>query len=279
MMVAHWSMEHFSVLLLAGFVAGVVNALAGGGSFLTLGALVWIGVPPLVANATGTVAQLPGYLAGAWGLRHGMQPPPGLGMGQTMASVLVGGICGAALLLLTPSRAFDHIVPWLLLLATALFAIAPQLRTWISRRRTKQLHTPATAEANAPPARHDSPCSQTSARTSALCLFVVSVYGGYFNGGLGIILLALLGLLGQSNIIAMNGMKSLLSCLLSTVAVAVYAFGGIVAWNEALLMMLGTTAGGYAGARLAHRLPTAVLRWGIVAVGLVLSALFFARSG
>lgn len=277
MMVAHWSMEHFFVLLLAGFVAGVVNALAGGGSFLTLAALVWSGVPPLVANATGTVAQLPGYLAGAWGLRHGMQPPPGLGMGQTMIWVLAGGICGAALLLLTPSRAFDHIVPWLLLLATALFALAPQLRAWVSRRRAAQLQTPATSHTT--PARHDDPALAVSARTSALWLFVVSVYGGYFNGGLGIILLALLGLLGQRNIIAMNGMKSLLSCLLSSVAVAVYALGGIVAWNEALLMMLGTTTGGYAGARLAHRLPAAVLRWGIVAVGLVLSALFFTRSG
>lgn len=277
MMVAHWSMEHFFVLLLAGFVAGLVNALAGGGSFLTLAALVWSGVPPLVANATGTVAQLPGYLAGAWGLRHGMQPPPGLGMGQTMIWVLAGGICGAALLLLTPSRAFDHIVPWLLLLATALFALAPQLRAWVSRRRAAQLQTPATSHTT--PALHDDPALAVSARTSALWLFVVSVYGGYFNGGLGIILLALLGLLGQRNIIAMNGMKSLLSCLLSSVAVAVYALGGIVAWNEALLMMLGTTTGGYAGARLAHRLPAAVLRWGIVAVGLVLSALFFTRSG
>lgn len=248
-------MFDIALLLGAAFVAGALNAVAGGGSFLTLPALVFVGVPPVVANATGTVALLPGYLAGAWGFREDLAPPPSLSLRAVVLLSLVGGSAGAGLLLLTSDSVFQRIVPWLLLVATALFALAPQLRAWSGH------------QGKAP-----------AAWKAALGMLAVAAYGGYFNGGLGILLLALLGLLGQTQLNAMNGMKNLVSALLTAIAVGIYAAGGIVQWRLALLMMVAATLGGYGGARVARRLPATVLRWGIVATGLVMAGLFFARQ-
>ena len=247
-------MFDLALLLVAAFVAGALNSVAGGGSFLTLPARVFTGVPPVVANATGTVALLPGYMAGAWGFREDMQSPPGLSMRSTVALSLIGGSAGAALLLVTSDAAFNKIVPWLLLVATALFAFGPQLRQWAGS------------------GGHGAGASPLKA---GLGMLAVAIYGGYFNGGLGILLLALFGLLGQTQLNAMNGMKNLVSALLTAIAVVIYAAGGKVFWYQALVMMVAATAGGYGGARLARKLPPAVLRWGIVATGLVMTALFF----
>lgn len=254
--------SHIALLLAAAFVAGALNAVAGGGSFLTLPALVFTGVPPVVANATGTVALLPGYAAGAWGFKDDMAPPPGLSTGKVVLLSLIGGSAGAALLLVTPDHLFRKVVPWLLLAATAMFAFGPQLRAWASGKSSGQ-----NAEHGAP-----------SATKAALGMLAVAIYGGYFNGGLGILLLALFGLLGQTQLNAMNGMKNLVSALLTAIAVAIYAVGGIVEWPQALLMMVAATAGGYGGARVARKIPAHILRWGIVLTGLVMAGLFFAKS-
>ncbi|MBB6578420.1 putative membrane protein YfcA [Comamonas odontotermitis] len=249
-------MADIAILLAAAFVAGALNAVAGGGSFLTLPALVLTGVPPVLANATGTVALLPGYAAGAWGFKDDMASPPGLSMKAVVALALTGGALGAALLLFTPDATFRKIVPWLLLAATAMFAFGPQLRAWASRRNGSGAGSP-------------------SAMKAALGMLAVSIYGGYFNGGLGILLLALLGLLGQTNLHAMNGTKNLVSALLTAIAVAIYAAGGVVQWKQALIMMVAATLGGYLGARVARKIPPSWLRGGIVATGLVMAALFF----
>ena len=246
-------MFEIALLLSAAFVAGALNAVAGGGSFLTLPALVFVGVPPVVANATGTVALLPGYAAGAWGFREDTAPPPGLSMRLLVALSLIGGAAGAALLLVTSNEMFAIVVPWLLLAATVLFAFGPWLRAKLAGG------TPSTAKAT-------------------VGVLAVAAYGGYFNGGLGILLLALFGLLGQTQLNAMNGLKNLVSTLLTAIAVAVYAYGGVVNWRYALLMMLAATAGGYLGARVARRIPAQWLRWGIVATGLVMTGIFFARQ-
>lgn len=244
-----------ALLLAAAFVAGALNSVAGGGSFLTLPALVFTGVPPVAANATGTVALLPGYMAGAWGFREDMQPPPGLSMRAVVLLSLIGGSAGAALLLVTSDAVFNQVVPWLLLAATAMFAFGPQLRQWAG----------SGGHGAASPLK------------AGLGMLAVAAYGGYFNGGLGILLLALFGLLGQTQLNAMNGMKNLVSALLTAIAVAIYAAGGIVEWKQALLMMIAATLGGYGGARVARKLPAPVLRWGIVATGLVMAAVFFWR--
>ena len=241
------------LLLAAAFVAGALNSVAGGGSFLTLPALVFTGVPPVVANATGTVALLPGYVAGAWGFREDTAAPPGLSMRLLVVLSLLGGAAGAGLLLITSDAAFNRIVPWLLLVATALFAFGPQLRKMLAGG------APSTSRAT-------------------VGVLAVAAYGGYFNGGLGILLLALFGLLGQINLNAMNGLKNWVSALLTAIAVAIYAAGGVVQWREALLMMVAATLGGYVGARVARRIPANWLRAGIVLTGLVLSARFFWRQ-
>lgn len=252
------NLGQLALLLAAAFTAGALNAVAGGGSFLTLPALVFTGVPPVIANATGTVALLPGYMAGAWGFKDDMQSPPGLSMKQVVALSLIGGSAGAALLLFTPDATFRKVVPWLLLAATAMFAFGPQLRAWASGKNAAHA-TPSVAKA-------------------AAGMLIVAIYGGYFNGGLGILLLALFGLLGQTSLNAMNGMKNLVSALLTAIAVVIYAVGGIVEWKQAIVMMVAATLGGYLGARVARKIAPHVLRWGIVATGLVMAGLFFAKG-
>ncbi len=247
---------HLALLLVAAFGAGTLNAVAGGGSFLTLPALVFTGLPPVLANATGTVALLPGYVSGAWGFREDLQAPPGLTLGAMALLSLAGGAAGATLLLVTDDRTFRVLVPWLLLVATALFAVGPAIV-----RRT-----------------HKRSGGSVSRARAAIGVVLVSIYGGYFNGGLGILLLALFGLLGQTNLHAANGSKNVVSALLTAIAVLIYAAGGLVVWPQALLMMVTATAGGYFGARLARRIPASVLRAGIVAVGLLMAGLFFVRG-
>lgn len=239
-----------SLMFVAAFFAGALNAVAGGGSFLTLPALVVVGLPAVAANATGTFALLPGYLSGALALRHEIRPMPGLSLRALIGMSLLGGALGAMLLLWTSDEVFRHIVPWLLLVATLLFALGPKL--------TRQAG-----------ASHASPMLVLSA------IFVVTVYGGYFNGGLGILLLAAFGLLGQSNLHAANGLKNLISALLTAIASLLYIAGGLVYWPQALWMMLAATLGGYVGARLSRHVPVRYLRWGIVAVGMAMSAAFF----
>lgn len=244
------------LLLSAAFGAGALNAVAGGGSFLTLPALVFTGLPPVVANATGTVALLPGYASGAWGFREDLQAPPGLTLKRMAVLSVAGGAAGAMLLLVTDDQTFRVLIPWLLLAATALFAVGPAI---VQRTRMRDGGAPSIGRAS-------------------IGVLLVSVYGGYFNGGLGILLLALFGLLGQSNLHAANGSKNLVSALLTAIAVLVYAAGGLVAWPQALVMMVAATAGGYVGARMARRLPASVLRAGIVGIGLLMSIIFFVRG-
>lgn len=241
------------ILLAAAFLAGAMNAVAGGGSFLTLPALIYAGVPPVAANATGTVALLPGYASGVYGYRQDLTPVGTLSLPLLSVVSLAGGLAGAGLLLVTPDSVFRGIVPWLLLLATGLFAFGTMLA---QRLRRLGLHGNGAMLGT---------------------LFAVSVYGGYFNGGLGILLLAQLSLFGMTDLNAMNGLKNLFSAVLTAIAVVAYAAGGAVEWPKALLMTVAAVAGGYVGARLGRRIPKPVLRAGIIAVGLVMSAVFFLK--
>jgi hypothetical protein len=241
---------HVALLLGAAFLAGALNAVAGGGSFLTLPALIFTGVEPVAANATGAMALLPGYILGAWAFRDDMRTIEATALWRMVAASLIGGIVGATLLLGTPNPIFRAIIPWVLLVATALFAFAPLVVGQLRRGK------------------------MAGVATTMIGILTISVYGSYFSGGLGILLLALFGLVGFSNLHTMNGLKNLLSATLTTVAVALYALGGAVQWPRALLMMLAATAGGYAGARLGRRVPALWLRACIVAVGLIMAFLF-----
>lgn len=235
-------------LVVAGLLSGMLNALAGGGSFITLPTLIFFGLPPVVANATGTAAQLPGYVMSAWRFRRDMAMPANIHPLIMLGLSVVGGVLGAWLLTVGQPRVFEQLVPWLILFATALFALGPRLML-LMRRLPWQC--------------------------GLVLLFAACVYGGYFNGGLGIILLAVLSVLGQHNLHGMNGLKSALSAGLTAVAVLVYSAGGLIAWPQFLLMAAASLVGGYWGAAVAYRISPALLRTGIVTVGLLMAAVFF----
>ena len=241
----------FALLAAAAFAAGVLNAIAGGGSFLTFPALVFTGVPPIVANATSALAVSPGYLGITLGFREELRALPARRLRQEMLISAVGGVAGALLLLVTPSHLFTGIVPWLLLFATALFAAGP----WIARR-----------------AAGLSGGGEVRWRNPAL-----AIYGGYFTGGLGILLMALYTVAGETRLNTVNALKNLNSLVLSWLSVVAFVLAGAIAWQQGLLMMAAATAGGFFGARWSKRLPVPWVRLGVIAIGLAMSAAFFAR--
>lgn len=245
--------------LLAGaaFGAGVLNAIAGGGSFLTFPALVFTGVPPIVANATSALAVSPGYLGSTLGFKAELRELPARRLRREMAIAAVGGLAGAGLLLVTPARLFSGIVPWLLLLATALFAAGPA----IARR-----------------AQAASAGGHGLARWREPGLLAVAIYGGYFNGGLGILLMALYTVAGEPRLATVNALKNLNSLVLSWLSVAAFVAAGAIAWRQGLLMMVAATVGGYLGARWSRHLPAVWVRSGVIVTGLVMSLLFFLRG-
>ena len=249
-----------ALLCSAAFLGGALNTIAGGGSFLTLPALAFVGVPLVMANATGAVALLPGYLTGAWALRGGVSAErPLLPMGELVVLAAAGGATGAALLATTNDAMLGRIIPWLMLLATVLFLVGP---AWMARRTGF-----GTAPAHA----------GTPSRTRVV-LLAVSIYGGYFNGGMGILMLALFVLLGQTDLHAMNRSKNLASAVLTLIAVAVYAMNDAIDWRYAPAMMLAGALGGWAGGWLARVVPVRYVRGFIVVTGAVMTAIFFWRS-
>ena len=241
------------VLIAAAFGAGILNTIAGGGTFLTFPALVFIGLPPVMANATSTVAVFPGYLGGAFGFRQELLGFDLRRLARLAVITLAGGLVGSGLLLVSSNEAFSVVVPFLLLAATLAFLFGDTVRHW------------AAAQARG------------VTFEGALGLFAVAVYGGYFNGGLGIVLLALFALWGMSDLNRMNALKSGLSFIVSAISVGVFAAAGLVAWPQAIAMMLAATAGGYAGAPLARALPKPVVKAVIATVGFGMSAVFFWR--
>ena len=241
------------LLLVAGFLGGMLNAVAGGGTFITFPALVFTGVPVVAANATTTVAALPGYLAAALGFRGEIARIPREIMLRLTLWTFAGGAVGSLLLLVSSNKAFAAIVPFLLLAATLIFLAGPRLRARASRFRGG-----VTA-------------------FGAGSLLPVAIYGGYFNGGLGIVLLALFSLWGMTDIHTMNGLKTWLSFALATISFAIFAAGGQIAWGPCLIMSAGTIAGGLGGAPVARRIPVPVLRGLIAVVGFGMTAVFFWR--
>lgn len=244
-------MPDFLVLGVAAFAAGLLNTIAGGGTFLTFPALVYTGVPVVSANATSTVAVFPGYLGGALGFRREIATIERPFLFKVIVATVIGGLIGSLLLLVSSNEAFSAVVPFLLAAATLAFAFGDRIQKWAANRKMNAAESVGST--------------------------LVSVYGGYFNGGLGIVLLALFSLWGMRDLNKMNGLKTLLSFILSAISVFTFAVAGIVEWPQALLMMVAATAGGYAGAPLARILPRAVVKAVVIVVGAVMSAIFFYR--
>jgi uncharacterized membrane protein YfcA len=245
-------MTDYVIICLAAFLAGVLNTVAGGGTFLTFPALVYTGVPVVAANATSAVAVFPGYLGGAVGFREEIAACGRRRLIRIVLATVAGGLVGSSLLIVSSEKAFSFVVPFLLAGATVVFAFGDRLREWADAR------------------------SETDPNWS-IGTFLVSLYGGYFNGGLGIVMLALFALWGMRDLNQMNGLKNCLSFILSAISVGVFAIAGMVAWTEALLMMAMATAGGYAGAPLARALPARTVRGAVIAIGSAMSVVFLVR--
>jgi uncharacterized membrane protein YfcA len=246
------------LILLAAFAAGMVNSVAGGGTLLSFPTLVWAGRDALLANATNTIALWPGSLGGLWGYRREVA-----GSGRFAAALLgpsiLGGILGAVLLLRTPSRTFAGLVPWLVLLATALLA----------------LQEPATRLV----ARFGADRRGPAWWTGALAFqFLVGVYGGYFGAGIGILMLAALGLLGLTDIHQMNGLKNFLAFSINATAAVYFAASGAVLWSDGLPMAASAVCGGLAGAAIARKVGRQAVRRIVVAIGLLMAISLFLRG-
>jgi uncharacterized protein len=248
-----------AALVAAGAGAGVMNALAGGGTLLSFPTLVLLGVPAKIANATSTVALVPGALAsfaGYWPEARSHRR----WLTVLLLPSLIGGALGSLLLLLTPERTFARLAPWLVLFATALFA-------WQSRGG------PA-AGGDEPP----DPALRGSRSLAVLAQLGVAVYGGYFGAGIGILMLAILAALGLTNIHAMNGLKNFFGTCINGVAAAVFLMSGAVDWRAGLPLLVGAVAGGYAGARFGRFIGRDRARRAVIAVGVLVTALLLIQQ-
>lgn len=246
----------------AAVLGGGINAIAGGGTLLTFPALVALGVPALNANATSTVALWPGALSSMWGYRGELSGARGWVVRLTLPS-LAGGALGAWLLLRTPPDRFARIVPFLVLGATLLFLAQGPLMCRLRARRA------ASGSAAGVGASVDEDADPTLALVPLMAgQFAIGVYGGYFGAGIGILMLAGLGLMGFTNIHRMNGLKNWGAVCMNVVAAGIFAFSGIVNWPVALAMAVGGLLGGYGGARVAQRVGQQRVRRAIVVIGL-----------
>jgi hypothetical protein len=248
-----------AALLVSSAGAGVMNAMAGGGTILTFPVLVLLGEPAITANATSAVALWPGSAASLYGYRREVRDHrPWLR--RLFLPSLLGGALGAVLLLRTPPKTFEGLAPFLVLFATVLFALQGALGN----------------DGGAPHAG-----GRTPARLAAAWLFQfgVAVYGGYFGAGIGILMLAVLGFLGLSDIHAANGLKNFFAMCINGIAAVYFIARGAVDWPAALVLMFGAIGGGYAGARFARSIGREKARAAVVLIGLAVAILLFLQRG
>lgn len=244
---------------LAALAAGTVNALAGGGTLITFPMLTFLGVPAVSANITNTVALCPGYLGGTLAQWNDLR-------GQTRRLLLIvpasiaGGVLGGFLLLQTGERLFRELVPYLILLASALLAIQDRVRAWLTRRLGE--------------GRSDTGLEPLT----WLPVGLASVYGGYFGAGLSVIVLSALGLTLEDSLTRLNALKQAVAFTVNVAAAVFFLFSGQVLWSAALVMAVGALIGGTLGGRLAGRIKPSTLRWTVVVIGVVISVIYFARG-
>jgi uncharacterized membrane protein YfcA len=266
-----------AALFIAAILAGALNSVAGGGSFISFPTLLFTGVPPVNANATNTVAVWPGSLASIPPYRKDLKHERRELIYFSIVSV-IGGVLGAVILLETPQSLFQRMVPWLLLIATLIFAFGSNFAQWMRRRRAGG----AAATVMAEDTESDTETTHIAPGRLVIVMviqFIISLYGGFFGGGIGIMMLAGFALLGMRNIHQMNALKVVLASIINGVALIVFVIRGAVYWPQALVMVVGAIIGGYGGAALAHLVPSKYVRWFAIGVGLVISAYFFIKQG
>ncbi len=237
----------------AGLLAGAMNSLAGGGTFVTLPALIAAGLPSVAANASSTVALWPGAVVGALSYHTGLRPICGVGAWPLLAITVAGGVLGSLLLLWTPSSAFDVALPWLLLLATLALAFGRRVGAAL-QGRLRSL-TPLVLAVQ----------------------FGLGVYGGYFGGAVGLMMIAAWSLFGETDVKALNGPRMMMVTAANTVALLAFVAAGAVWWAQALPVLAGGIVGGFVGARLGRWLPADVVRVVTIAATAAITAVFFVR--
>ena len=246
-----------TLLFLAGFSGGVLNSIAGGGSFITFPALLFFGVPPISANASNTFASCAGYLSGTFAFRkdlaaHKQELP------RIIIVCVIGGIAGSWLLLQTPEAVFRDAIPWLLLFASLLFIFGAKLNSFLKKLSSQHRHA-----------------SAVGSFLLLLLLLGVCIYGGFFNAGLGIISLSYLALAGYTNINAMNGIKLLISSVVSLLAIILFIYSGIIAWYEGTIVLLGTLVGGFVAAHVSRQLSQQLVRNFVIVASSAITLYFF----
>jgi uncharacterized membrane protein YfcA len=247
-------MLNYLSLFVAGLIGGAMNAAAGGGSFVTFPVMVYTGIPALNANASSTVALLPGSAVSAWNLREYIKPFTGVSMLAVIIITLIGGCAGALLLLFTPASSFNAMVPWLLLVGSLTFGFGKRFGDWL---RTK---------------------------VSIGVVFVLSaqlllgIYGGYFGGAVGIMMLAIWTLFGLTDIRMINANKNMLVGTANAIAVVIFIIAGKVYWPQTLVMMAATIIGSYAGSMITKKIAPEKLRSGIVVFNFLITAVFFIKT-
>jgi uncharacterized protein len=242
------------LLFCAGVLTGMINAIAGGGTFLSFGALTLVGVPPVIANATSSITQFPGYITSTLAYWSDFKKFWRGAIALAVASVL-GSLLGASILLHLDNPQFRSLVPWLLLAATALFAAGPYLKP-----KPKPGHEAA-----------------VGSLFGTFMQFVTAIYGGFFGAGMGVMMLASLGLSQAGDYHRLNALKNMLATVIAAVAIIVFVWGGVVAWPEAIVMIPGVALGGWSGVWVAKRVPQQVMRWVVIAVGVALAVYYFVK--
>ena len=247
-------------LLLAALIAGAINSVAGGGSFVSFPSLLFVGIPPVNANATNTVALWPGQPASVWAYRGELRNLPKSAIIPLTVTGIVGGILGAKVLLITPQATFMRLVPWLLLIATIIFMMSGRISRWVRERSAHAHH------------------SEFATGRGVFFQLFIAFYIGYFGAGAGILILAMLALLGMEYIHTMNALKAWFTTVSNGVAAVLFVFSHAVYWPQAILMIVGSILGGYFGAYFAQKTKPEYVRLIVIVIGFVLSAYFFARQ-
>jgi uncharacterized membrane protein YfcA len=247
-------------LFVAALAAGAVNSVAGGGSFISFPSLLFIGIPPVNANATNTVALWPGQPASVWAYRGELRKIPRKAILPLTITGVVGGIVGAWVLLITPQATFMRLVPWLLLIATLIFMMSGRITRWVRQRSASGEQT------------------EFSTGRGVVLQILIAFYIGYFGAGAGILILAMLALLGMDHIHAMNALKAWLTTVSNGVAALLFVFSHAVYWRQAIVMIVASILGGYFGAYFAQKTKPEHVRLVVIVIGFALTAYFFERQ-
>jgi uncharacterized membrane protein YfcA len=247
------------LVFVAAMAAGFINAIAGGGTLVTFPLLIAIGIPPVVANVTNTVALVPGTIGGMWAQRKDFQSQYRRLL-KLLPVAIIGGTGGGLIILNTSEQAFRSIIPYLILMATLLLAVQVHIKNWVVSRMVNVHHE-----------KH-SPLFMIS------MVLLASIYGGYFGAGLGVILMAVLGLVTDDSLTRLNFLKQALGFAINLSAAIYFAFSGQVNWPVAFVMMVGFILGGLMGGKLAGSMKPELLRWIVVSAGLTAAVIFFIKN-